>query len=336
MTPKISICIPTFNRADLLDVALRSVSLQTVKPYEVIVVDNASTDDTKAVVQRYKKFGVKYVRNTKNVGMVNNWNVCIEKSTGEYLTLLHNDDVIAPNWYEVMSNTVLQHPTIKFFMSSLLIINDQKKALHIYHTFSNTRIIKKTEAIKEFWTHLLPGCAPTAANLYHKEVFRTIGLFDETFKTEADVVSSFEILKHFDVCYIKQVLFAYRSHVNQGFDTEEKQKTLHEELIRKENHYRIIKRYYQKFYKSEPAQRFFVQYPVFMTLAPVTLFLAKFEFTKVVEHFKISLKLFPDLFSNPSDMLIYVEILCIFIWRLLTSQMNIYLHQDEVAWLKDI
>lgn len=333
MKPKISICIPTFNRADLLEKALYSVSKQTVKPYEIIVVDNASTDNTKEVVRKFKRFGVKYFRNKKNVGMANNWNVCIQKSTGDYLTLLHNDDLIAPNWYELMSQAVQANPKVKFFMSSLLIIDEQEHVQHVYHTFPTSRLISKNDTIKAFWTHLLPGFAPTAANLYHRSIFKKIGLFEERYKTEADVISSVNVLQFFDVFYIKEAIFAYRSHAKQGFDLVENKKTLQVELERKKNHYAILLELYSLLFHSDQKHRFFIVYPVFMTLAPISLFLIKGEISKVLAHFKLAKEYFTDLFTYPYDFFLFWYILVLFIKRLTLDKFFLIWKKKEYSWL---
>src|ERR1700694_1651312 len=96
----LSVCIPTYNRANLLDETLKCVSKQTVKPYEVLIVDNASTDNTKDIVNRYKRYGFKYIQNKKNIGLLNNINKCITLAKGSHIIFLHSDDLVSPNWYE--------------------------------------------------------------------------------------------------------------------------------------------------------------------------------------------------------------------------------------------
>jgi glycosyltransferase involved in cell wall biosynthesis len=126
MSPKITICIPTFNRSDLLDQALQSVAMQTVKPYEVLIVDNASTDNTKDVVKKYEMYGFRYIENKTNVGMVENWNVGIRNARGDYISFLHNDDLIAPTWYKEWSDVISQH-SARFYTSSIAIIDQFNK-----------------------------------------------------------------------------------------------------------------------------------------------------------------------------------------------------------------
>src|SRR3954449_5755554 len=92
-TPRFTIGIPTYNRADLLRQALESALDQTYPDVEVLVCDDASEDGTAEVV---KAFGdrVRYHRNATNIGMYPNFARAIELASGEYFSLLQDDDLI--------------------------------------------------------------------------------------------------------------------------------------------------------------------------------------------------------------------------------------------------
>jgi len=97
MKPKLSICIPTYNRAKFLTECLDSVlpQVKSKDEVEVIVIDNASPDDTQAIVERYIAYYdcLKYYRNEKNLGYAGNQVKCIEYASGEYMALLCDDDI---------------------------------------------------------------------------------------------------------------------------------------------------------------------------------------------------------------------------------------------------
>lgn len=100
--PFFSICIPTYNRRELLQNTLDSVFNQTFQDYEIIIFDDCSLDDTQkyceGLVKKNKK--LKYYRNEKNVGFVNNLKKTINKAKGGFIFLLGNDDVIVPSCLE--------------------------------------------------------------------------------------------------------------------------------------------------------------------------------------------------------------------------------------------
>lgn len=331
--PKISICIPTYNRADLLNQTLQSVELQTIRPYEVLVVDNCSQDNTESVVKKYKS--VHYIKNKKNIGMVENWNRCIRLARGEYIAFLHSDDLIAPSWYEIWQKTIKKN-RFKFYTSSLIIIDENNNYLHVYHTFKGSRVIKQPVVIREFWAHLLPGIAPYAGNIYHKSIFKDIGLYDKKYHTESDFIHSVKILSKYDVYYLDKLLFAYRSHKSQGFDFQLDKKNLKEEVKRVDNYFQILNYLYKKEIKVNNRSRYFIQIPIFMTLSAVSFYIVKLKFTKIFMYFAVARRNFPDLFSKLSDWLIYSKLLLIFSYRILFKNFISKEDKQNLQWLKYI
>lgn len=95
--PLVTVCIPTYNRASLLRQSIASVLSQTFHDFRLIVVDNASDDETETVVRSFDDARVKYVRNAQNIGLRGNWNRCLALATGQYITILPDDDLMMPN-----------------------------------------------------------------------------------------------------------------------------------------------------------------------------------------------------------------------------------------------
>lgn len=101
--PLISIVIPTFNRMDLLKEAVESVLFQRAfRDFEVIVVENNDSSHHDAEVAQlfnvYNDPRLFYYRNEKNIGMTGNWNRCIELARGEWISILHDDDLLHPDF----------------------------------------------------------------------------------------------------------------------------------------------------------------------------------------------------------------------------------------------
>ncbi len=100
------IAIPTYHRPDLLEEALRSAVKQKTKNFEIIVVDNESAinQETDELMKRYaKKYPfISYYRNNANLGMVGNWNRCIELSNRKWTVMLHDDDLLEEDYLETV------------------------------------------------------------------------------------------------------------------------------------------------------------------------------------------------------------------------------------------
>lgn len=99
---KISIAIPTFNRVNYLRMAVESALSQTYANIEVIISDNASTDNTCETLDKYNDSRIVVVRQSTNIGMMANWNKCLEMATGDYFILLSDDDLLDSNAIEKM------------------------------------------------------------------------------------------------------------------------------------------------------------------------------------------------------------------------------------------
>jgi len=111
--PKVSVCIPTYNRVDHVVKAIESVLEQTYENYELLIVDNCSTDATEEVVSRYLSDSrVKFHKNSTNIGMVGNWNKCLMLAKGDYIKYVFSDDVIHPTCLQKMVDAMESYPEV--------------------------------------------------------------------------------------------------------------------------------------------------------------------------------------------------------------------------------
>ena len=115
--PIVSVLMPTLNYARFLPEAIESVLNQTLTDFELIIVDNGSTDETDDVVQRYlSDKRVRYYKNYEK-GMAGNWNKCIEYSKGKYLKFLCADDKFHPQLLKKFVAIMEAHPNVSLVTS---------------------------------------------------------------------------------------------------------------------------------------------------------------------------------------------------------------------------
>lgn len=108
MSHLVSVIIPAYNAEKYIRVAVESVLSQTYKNYEIIVVDDGSTDDTPQIVQQFGE-AVRYVRQP-NQGLSSARNTAIRKSSAEIIALLDADDLWEPNYLEIMIDLFERNP----------------------------------------------------------------------------------------------------------------------------------------------------------------------------------------------------------------------------------
>lgn len=92
----VSVCMPTYRGAAYVAAAVDSVLAQTFENFELIVIDDCSSDETAAVVGRYRDARLRFARNERTVGAQDNWNRCLRMARGRYFKLLPQDDLLAP------------------------------------------------------------------------------------------------------------------------------------------------------------------------------------------------------------------------------------------------
>ena len=102
----ISILIPTFNRSDHLRNCLKSLAVQQWKVnYEIIVSENDRSNEraVRKILEEFSFLPIKIFFQKKNLGMFGNWNFLIKEASGEYFSLLNDDDILLPNWTHILN-----------------------------------------------------------------------------------------------------------------------------------------------------------------------------------------------------------------------------------------
>jgi len=114
-TPAVSICIPSYNYAAFLPQALDSALGQSARDLEVLVVDNCSDDGSMEILERYARRDPRVVvhRNEANVGMMGNFNRCIELARGRYVKFLCADDTLEPACVERLAAAMEASPGVR-------------------------------------------------------------------------------------------------------------------------------------------------------------------------------------------------------------------------------
>jgi glycosyl transferase family 2 len=222
--PLVTICIPTYNRPDMLRHSLRSVLEQSYRHLEVIVSDNASDTDTAAVVDSFGDDRVRIDRLAANIGLHGNMTRCLHLGTGKYRAVLHDDDVMLPGNVQSKVAFLEAHPQVGLVFSAYYLLdsdsrphgpvmnwtNDDKDIVQTGHTYI-------CEAISRGGI----TCPPTV-------MLRSDIAADEAFVVEdgpyCDLALWLRLAQRADVGFLAAPLSGYREHVSSassGFQTIE-------------------------------------------------------------------------------------------------------------------
>lgn len=129
-----SVVIPTYNREKYILNTLETVFEQTYQHYEVIVVDNFSTDNTKTILKPYIDLGkIKFIKHDQNYERARSRNTGMENARGDFLTFLDSDDFMYPTNLEDAAKFAEKNPEIKCFHNLHELVNERKEAIYHYH-----------------------------------------------------------------------------------------------------------------------------------------------------------------------------------------------------------
>jgi glycosyltransferase involved in cell wall biosynthesis len=202
--PLVSIVLPTYNRANLLGRALRSIINQTYSNFEVIVVDDCSNDATEHVVKSFRDERMRYIRNERNMGAVLSRNTGITAGRGKYIAFQDSDDEWLSTKLEKQMNAFnFGTPDLGVVYTSFWLIDKGKKV------FVPRSDLKHTEG-KIHSDLLWENFVTTPTAVVRKECFEKVGMFENLPRLQ-DWALWLRISKDYRFEHIKEPLLnAYR------------------------------------------------------------------------------------------------------------------------------
>jgi glycosyltransferase involved in cell wall biosynthesis len=218
LSPRVSVCIPTYRGAATLGAAIESVLAQTLTDFELVIIDDGSPDDTRAVVERYRDPRLRYLRNESNLGPEGNWNRCLAEAQGRFFKLLPHDDLLHP---ECLARQVIVLETdrderLALVFSARTVLRPDGRALmrRGYPGAVEGRLPAQQvmRACVRRGTNLLgePG-----AVLMRRSLAERVGPFDATFPYVIDLDYWFRLLLHGDAYYCAEPLASFRVSTGQ-------------------------------------------------------------------------------------------------------------------------
>jgi len=221
--PFISICIPTYNGEKFLHECINSAINQSYHYIEIIIVDDGSTDKTYDIIGDYaaKDSRIKIFRNEKNLGLVGNWNRCMELSSGGWIKFLFQDDYFGLDCIETMVNAISTDD--KIIASQRCFVSDD---LGKEPSIDNIITFQKLGVISPVPVHLTPQkialftvqhiCLnfigePTVV-MFKKDVISELGTFNPDLIQICDLEYFLRIASNYGLKYIPQQLTYFRLH----------------------------------------------------------------------------------------------------------------------------
>lgn len=202
--PTVSVIIPTYQRADWVNEAIKSVLAQTYKDYEIIVINDGSTDNTTEVLNQFQD-KIKLIEQ-ENKGVSTALNIAIEKSQGQYIAFLDDDDIWLPNKLEKQILLLESNHRIGLIYSDMLLFDEKavfpeplskKLPIHVGHI--------------SWMLFIFGNSVPLPSSVVVRcEVLDEIGLFDESLTHCHDYDLWLRISEKWLLSYLDEPLTMYR------------------------------------------------------------------------------------------------------------------------------
>jgi len=216
MTPKISVCVPTYNYARYLPEAIGSVLGQSLPDFELLIIDDASTDDTRRVVEGSagKDPRIDFRVNPVNLGMVENWNLCLRGARGTYVKFLFGDDLLAsPEALRRMAAILDADPSVSLVASARNVIDETSRVKAVRSHFPDGLVVDGPAVIRRCLVAQENLIGEPSAVMFRRD--QAARGFDPRYSQFVDLEMWLHLLEKGRFAYLREPLCSFREHPEQ-------------------------------------------------------------------------------------------------------------------------
>lgn len=223
--PKISIVTPSYNQGKFLARTIRSVSEQSYKNIEHIIIDGGSTDNSLEIIKEHEKL-ISYWVSEKDGGMYDAINKGIRLASGDIVAYLNSDDIYKPNAIQTIVDYFQKHPKTFLVYGDTDYMDADGNFMYTYRypAFKYNRFIVLN------WSSI-----PQQSSFWRRGIHNEIGYFNTEFKMAGDFEFFARVGKRYRIDHVKQVLASQRIHAEtlsnmQADINKEEVKRIHKHL----------------------------------------------------------------------------------------------------------
>lgn len=210
--PFVTIAIPTFNRGSWLRGCIGAALSQTYQNFEILISDNASTDDTAKIPQEFSDVRLRVLRQEHNIGLLPNWNTCVREAKGEYIVLVSDDDLISPAFLERCVGLLRQDPALPIVitLADILFFPEGRLVAATPSTKLATGICNGPDILCEYLNGRIS--AQICGMLIRTDVLRSRGSFRNDLQHTADMACWAPILLAGRAGFVNEGSVTFRVH----------------------------------------------------------------------------------------------------------------------------
>ena len=205
MSIPISVIILTYNRAGIIKEAIQSVLSQTYSDFELLIIDDGSTDNTQEIIKSYDSPKIRYIYK-EHTNIPDSRNFGIKHAQGEYLVWVDSDDILEPQALELLAGASKEDPLVDIVYTDHCLIDSSGKVKHrFYYKDSPNGRMLISAAVK--WTPILQ-----CGTLIRKSIYEEVGCYDTFFTKSEDHEFWIRCLKRYKFKHIGLPLYKRRIH----------------------------------------------------------------------------------------------------------------------------
>ncbi len=219
-SPLVTIAIPNYNTATYIGEAIESALSQTFQDIEILVIDNASTDNSRDIIAQWKSRDDRIIALDfdKHVSSLENWNRCLEHARGRYIVFLHADDRLKPPFIASALEVFAHRPDLGYVLAEKEFIDGQGNVTAKSQFYSDSAIIP---GLSEARVNFVGWHTVAVQMLIRTECMKAIGGYSYT-----DVMAVLQLNMRWDVGYLHTPLVQYRQHEQSDTSQFIKDKTM--------------------------------------------------------------------------------------------------------------
>ena len=229
--PMISVIIPVYNSALFIEQAINSILNQSFSDFELLIVNDGSSDETESLIFGFQDDRIKYHRLSRNLGNYHARNIGLRNAKGNYIAVMDADDIALPKRLEIQYNYLELHEDVLAVGTNFVL-------------GINGSIAERPLSYEAIQLALLDNnCMLHPSLMIRKSILEYLGGYNEAYKYSADYDLICRIANKGPIINLPKILMVYRLHKNQISQSKNNEQQMYADKIRIHYHRQFIKQY---------------------------------------------------------------------------------------------
>lgn len=217
--PLVTVAIPSYNHAKYIGETIQSALDQTFQDFEILIIDDASTDNTLEIIKSFNDKRIRLILSEKNSGVCGTTNMCIVQAQGKYIALIASDDVMEKTKLEKQVNFLEKNPSYGAVFSGMEVIDEDGK-IDEKKTKKYTKVFEKENRSRSEWLNYFfhhGNCMAAPSLMAKTEALKEAGGLNELITQAHDFNLWIRLcLLGHEIFIIPEKLLKYRERNNNG------------------------------------------------------------------------------------------------------------------------